>query len=290
MGNEKERFEKINKVGIIGILGNISLLILKATTGFLFKSQAMIADSMNSAGDIFSSVMTTIGNRIASIPSDTDHNLGHGKAEYIFSMFISIAMVLVATKLLFDDISNLIKQENEITFSWLLVVAAILTIVIKFSMFMYTYIQSKKIKSVLLEANMKDHRNDVIVATFTLISIIASKFGYGMIDDVVGIGISIWIAYTGIKIFIESYDILMDRSIDEETKNKIIKIVKKYPEIKKYNHLNSSPVGIKYMISISIFVDGNMSTFASHEIANKLEKEITELNNIQLTIVHVNPI
>lgn len=125
MENEKERFEKINKVGIIGILGNITLLILKATTGFLFKSQAMIADSMNSAGDIFSSVMTTIGNRIASIPRDTDHNLGHGKAEYIFSMFISIAMVLVATKLLFDDISNLIKQENEITFSWLLVVAAI---------------------------------------------------------------------------------------------------------------------------------------------------------------------
>ena len=63
MENEKERFEKINKVGIIGILGNITLLILKATTGFLFKSQAMIADSMNSAGDIFSSVMTTIGNR-----------------------------------------------------------------------------------------------------------------------------------------------------------------------------------------------------------------------------------
>ena len=80
---------------------------------------------------------------------------------------------------------------------------SILTIAIKFSMFMYTYIQSKKIKSVLLEANMKDHRNDVIVATFTLISIIASKFGYGLIDYVVGIGISIITAiliYTAQKI------------------------------------------------------------------------------------------
>lgn len=290
MENEKERFKKINMAGIIGIIGNILLLFLKATTGFIFKSQAMIADSMNSAGDIFSSIMTTIGNRIASTPSDTDHNLGHGKAEYIFSMFIAIAMILVSAKLLFDDISNLINHENEITFSWLLVIAAILTIVIKLGMFTYTYIQSKKIKSILLEANMKDHRNDVIVAIFTLISIIASKFDYGVIDDVVGIGISIWIAYTGIKIFIQSYDILMDKSIDEDTRNRIIKIVEKYPEIKKYYHLNSSPVGVKYMISISIFVDGNMSTFASHEIANKLEKEITGLNNIQLTIVHVNPI
>lgn len=199
-------------------------------------------------------------------------------------------MILVSAKLLFDDISNLVNHKNEITFSWLLVIAAILTIAIKLGMFTYTYIQLKKFKSILLEANMKDHRNDVIVAIFTLISIIASKFGYDMIDDVVGIGISIWIAYTGIKIFIESYDILMDKSIDEYTRNKIIKIVEKYPEIKKYDHLNSSPVGIKYMISISIFVDGNMSTFASHEIANKLEKEITGLNNIQLTIVHVNPI
>ena len=290
MANDEKRFEVTKKAGIIGIVGNIILLIIKATTGFIFKSQAMIADSMNSAGDIFSSIMTAIGNKISSEPKDDDHNLGHGKAEYIFSMLISIAMILVASKLLIDDVVGLIKGENEIVFSWLLVGTAIATIVIKSIMFIYTYIQSKKFKNILLEANMKDHRNDCIVASFTLISIILAKFGITMFDNIVGIGISIWIAYTGIKIFIESYNTLMDKSLDEETKKKIIDIIKKYPEIKKYDHFNTSPVGVKYMVSVSIFVDGNLNTYESHKIADNLEKEISKLSNIELTIVHVNPI
>ena len=116
----EEKFKITKKAGIYGIIGNIFLLIIKATIGILSKSQAMIADSVNSAGDIFASLMTFIGNRIASAPNDEDHNLGHGKAEYIFSMFISIAMILVSAKLLFDSIITLISG-SKIQFSQLLV-------------------------------------------------------------------------------------------------------------------------------------------------------------------------
>ena len=77
-----KKFLETKKAGIYGIIGNIFLLIIKAIIGFISNSQAMIADSMNSAGDIFASLMTFIGNKIASAPVDDDHNLGHGKAEY----------------------------------------------------------------------------------------------------------------------------------------------------------------------------------------------------------------
>ena len=70
----------------------------------------------------------------------------------------------------------------------------------------------------------------------------------------------------------------------------ILDIVKKYKDIQKYNHFSSTPVGYKYLISISIFVDGNMSTFESHAIADKLEKEINQLDSVYLAIIHVNPI
>ena len=72
-----DRFESTQKASILGIIGNIFLLIIKSTVGIFTKSQAMIADSVNSAGDIFSSLMTFLGNKIASKPSDDDHNLGH---------------------------------------------------------------------------------------------------------------------------------------------------------------------------------------------------------------------
>ena len=101
----EERFNLTKKAGIYGIIGNIFLLTIKAITGFVFKSQSMIADSFNSAGDIFASLMTFVGNKISSVPNDEDHNFGHGKAEYIFSMFIGISMIFVACKLLYDSIS-----------------------------------------------------------------------------------------------------------------------------------------------------------------------------------------
>ena len=103
-----DRFTATKKAGIFGIFGNIFLLVIKATVGFISGSQAMIADSFNSAGDIFSSLLTFIGNKIASKPYDEDHNLGHGKAEYIFSMLISIAMILMSLVIIKDAILSLI--------------------------------------------------------------------------------------------------------------------------------------------------------------------------------------
>lgn len=284
----EERFKLTKKAGIYGILGNIFLLIIKAITGFIFKSQSMIADSFNSAGDIFASLMTFIGNKISSAPDDEDHNFGHGKAEYIFSMFIGISMVFVAAKLLYDSISTLILGSN-LEFSWILIIVCIITIITKLALFIYTKKALKKCNNILLESNMKDHKNDCIVTTFTLISIILSLFGIYWFDSIVGIGISIWIGYTGISIFLESYNVLMDISIDEKTKDLILDIIHSYKDIKKVESISSSPVGAQHIIFITVCLDGNMTTFESHSLANSIEETVSKLDNVYKTIVHVEP-
>lgn len=283
------RFEVTKKAGMYGIIGNVFLLIIKAMVGFASNSQSMIADAANSASDIFASLMTFIGNKIASEPGDKTHNFGHGKAEYIFSLFISISMMVVALKLLYDAILSLIIH-SELTFSWLLVIVCMITIVIKFFLFLYTNKLSRNEHNILLEANKKDHRNDCIVTTFTLISILLSLVGIHWFDGVVGIGISFWIFITGLKIFIESYNILMDISIDENTKNQIKELIKKYSQIQKIDEISSTSVGYQHIIVLTIYVDGNMSTFDSHTLADHLENDITKLENVYQTIIHVNPI
>ena len=105
-----QRFKSVKIASILGIAGNLFLLIIKGIIGFITNSQAMIADAFNSAGDIFSSLMTFIGNKIASKPKDDDHNLGHGKAEYIYSMLISIAMILMAIIILKDSFMVIINN------------------------------------------------------------------------------------------------------------------------------------------------------------------------------------
>ena len=284
-----DRFESTQKASIFGIIGNIFLLIIKTIVGIMTKSQAMIADSVNSAGDIFSSFMTFVGNKIASKPSDDDHNLGHGKAEYIFSLLVSISMIIVAVKLLQNSVVALINQTGY-TFSWWLVVICIVTIITKLSLYIYTHSLAKKHNNILLEANAKDHINDCVATTFNLIAALLSLVGILWFDGIVGTGISVWILWSGINIFLESYNVLMDKTISCENKQKVFDIIKKYKEIKKVEHFNATPVGYKYQISFTIYVDGNLSTFESHEIANRLEKELSKLDEIYLAIIHVNPI
>ena len=80
----EQKFKATKKAGILGIFGNLFLLIIKMFIGLATNSQAMIADAVNSASDIIASLMTFIGNKISSEPQDDTHNFGHGKAEYIF--------------------------------------------------------------------------------------------------------------------------------------------------------------------------------------------------------------
>lgn len=284
-----DRFIITKKAGIYGIIGNIFLLIIKTIMGFISHSQALIADSFNSAGDIFASLMTFIGNKIASVPHDKDHNLGHGKAEYIFSMFISISMILISAKLLYDSVVTLIVG-SKLTFSWFLIIVCVITIVTKLCLFFYTKKAYKKHNNILLEANMKDHKNDCIITTFTLISILLTLFDIYWFDSIVGIGISIYICYTGVSIFIESYNVLMDISLDDKTKDLIFDIVNTYKEIKGIDDIISTPVGDRYLVFLTISLDGNMSTFESHELADNLENTVNALDKIYKTVVHVNPI
>lgn len=284
-----DKFEETKKASLLGILGNIFLLVIKGSIGFITKSQAMIADTANSAGDIFASVMTSIGNKIASEPKDDSHNFGHGKAEYIFSLFISISMIIVATKLLYDSAYSLINH-NIVEFSWFLVLVCIVTIVVKFLLFIYTDKLCKKYNSILLEANSKDHRNDCFVTSFTLISVLANLIGIHWLDGIVGSGISIWIIITGAKIFLDSFNILMDKSLDEDTKDLILNIIKNFDDVQSIASFYTAPVGYEYLVVLTICVDGNMTTFDSHKLADTLEHEINKLNKIYSTTIHVNPI
>ena len=285
-----KRYKDIKLASILGILGNIFLLIIKSIVGFISGSQAMIADSLNSAGDIFSSLMTYIGNKIASKPSDDDHNMGHGKAEYIYSMLISIVMIYTCVIMFKDSLLTIIYNKTY-NFSIWLIIVCIITILTKLALYIYTYKLSKKYNNLLIKANSKDHIYDVVITSINLISCLLTLLDIYIFDGIVGILISIWIFINGIKIFIESYHVLMDKAMDEETKKEVYDIIKKHKEIKNVIHFNSTPVGYKYQISLTIFVDGNLSTFESHEIANKLEKEIiNSIESIYLAVIHVNPL
>lgn len=277
-----------SKVGIYGVIGNIFLFLIKFFIGIVSKSQAMIADSINSATDIFASFMTFIGSKISSVPNDDDHNFGHGKAEYIFSMLISISMMALSVKIFYDSLLSIINN-SKIIFSKTLIIVCIITILTKLGLYIYTKVINKE-NNLLVRANMIDHRNDILLTSLTLLAIILSYFNIYWIDGVVGMFIGIWIFLSSINIFIESYNILMDEAIDVDSKDLILAILKENKDIKRIGTLYSVPIGNKYIVVLTIYVDGNMKTNKSHAIADEMSETIVSIiPKIQNVIIHVEP-
>lgn len=284
------RYESTKKVSFLGIVGNIFLLIIKFIVAVFSHSEAMMADAINSAGDIFSSAMSYIGNKIACVPSDEDHNFGHGKAEYIFSMFISIFMILVGMKILFSSVMAIIKGDT-FQFSIYLIIVCLVTILVKLFLYLYSRNMFLKHQNILIKATMKDHRNDILLTSGTLLSVILGYFGYYFFDGIFGSITSIYIIFTGVGIMIEAYRVLMDASISKKDKNFIIDFILKYPEVIKVEDFYTVPVGYKYVVVLTIDLDGNLSTFASHDIADYIEKELVKnFKKIYKVIIHVNPV
>ena len=284
------RYESTKRVSFLGIIGNIFLLIIKFIVAIFSHSEAMMADAINSAGDIFSSIMSYIGNKIACIPSDEDHNFGHGKAEYIFSLFISIFMILVGVKILFDSIMAIVQGEI-FTFSIYLILVCIITILVKLGLYLYARKSFLYHHNILVKATMKDHRNDILLTSGTLLSVILGYFGYYFFDGIFGSITSVYIIITGIGILMESYRVLMDASISKKDKDFIIDFILSHSDVLKVEDFYTIPVGYKYVVVLTIDVDGNLSTFDSHGIADSLEKEIVrQFKKVYKVIIHVNPV
>lgn len=283
---------KINataKVGIIGIIGNLFLFIIKIIVAIISKSQAMLADSINSGTDILSSLMTLIGGKLAAEAPDKGHNYGHAKAEYVFSLIISIIMGYLAIKIAWDGANSLINK-NIFSISWYLVCVCVITMITKYLLYKYTRNIGKKEEDILILANAQDHKNDILVTASVLIGIVVAFLKVYWLDGVIAIGIAIRIFYVAIDFFVQSYTVLIDKSMDDEEVEKIENIIKEYKNIDHIDKITSKATGKNFIVIIKVSVDGNMTVNESHQIAGKLKADVMKLKNVHDVIVHINPV
>ncbi|MCX8075320.1 MAG: cation diffusion facilitator family transporter [Clostridia bacterium] len=283
-----DRYKKTKNIAVLGIVANLFLSVIKLIVGITSNSQSMLADGFNSVGDVFSSLMTYIGNKISSKPKDSFHPYGHGKSEYIFSMLIGLSLIIIAINIMGRSINAYLNNTHLIYSKWLIIVG-IVTIVIKAILFVYTKYVGKKYNNILVIANSEDHRNDVILTSGTLISILLSELNIFWFDSLVGIIIAAWIMYTGAKLFKIAYYVLMDTGIDFSLNQKITDIVLEIDGIDHIDDITAKPTGYKFLVVIKVSVDGNMTVNESHKIAGIVRSSINGIENVQDTIVHINP-
>ncbi len=279
---------EVKRVGAIGVIANLFLLCIKFIVGFVFRSQGLIADAINSFGDVFSSIVTFVGGKISSKPADDDHEFGHGKAEFVASLLIGIFMVFVSFKTIRSGFDSIINKESLI-FSLILLIVPIITILVKGLLLMYCKRLAKTNNSLLLEANAKDHRNDILLSLGVLIGIVASKYGYTYVDGLVGIAISGVIVVTGLMIIKEAYDVLIDKCIDADKVDEMRKSIEELHGVNHVDSIKSKPTGTLHMMVIKVSVNPDMTVRESHKIAGQIRELVCRNDDVYDAVVHINP-
>lgn len=274
---------------MVGIISNVFLVVLKITIGLIINSLAVVADGLNNLSDSISSLVSLVSFKIANRPADKDHPFGHGRIEYVAALIVSFLILLVGYEILKQSIGNIINPKA-LDFNPLLIGFLILSVFIKVWQMLVNRKVGIKINSETLIATATDSRNDILVTGGMITAIIISFLFDINLDGYISLLIGIFILYSGINIGKDVVSVLMGKSIKKEDADKIKEAVLKYEGILGVHDLISHTYGPTYsMVSLHAEVAENESIEVSHELIDKIEREVGEELGIFL-VIHMDPV
>ncbi len=280
----------VKRVSFITIVLNILLAILKLLAGIISNSSAMISDAVHSFSDVGTTVIAYVGILISNKDEDESHRYGHERIECIASILLSMILFIVGLEIGISGIEALIKNNYSKIPGIFAIIAAIASIIIKELMFQYTIIASRKVKSNALKADAWHHRSDSLSSIGALIGIVLSRCGFPYFDKIACIIIAIIICKIAFDIFMDATNKLVDKSCDEETLEKIKKLVMKQNGVMGIDDIKTRIFAEKIYVDLEISADGEKTLNETHEIAEKVHDIIEEkFENVKHCMVHVNP-
>lgn len=291
---EKDRFKKAEFAAIMGIVGNIFLAIVKWIIGTYANSRALIADAVNSASDVAGSLAVYYGIKVSKQPPDEDHPYGHGKAELIAAIIVSVLLLVVGIEIGRSSIEAFFQPVSPPKL--MAIFAVVMAIVVKESLFRYNYKLGKELRSDALVVNAYEHRSDVYASFAVLIGIGASILGGKMdidwlvyADPIAGLFVSILIIKTAWKLGKESIHNTMDHVLHDEETEEFREVIETISGVKAINELHAREHGHYVIIDLKIAVDPHITVEEGHLIGKAVKKKLLELANVQNVLVHINP-
>ena len=285
----KVRGAYANLAGIVGIVTNLILFIIKLSVGLFSNSISILADAFNNLSDAASSIITIVGFKMANKPADAEHPFGHGRIEYITAMIVSFMVMLVGLQFVKTSFQKIINP-TLVTFELLPFILLLISIGFKFWLSKFNKSIGNKINSSTLKATATDAMGDVFTSTTVVISFLISKFTTLPIDGYIGIVVALAIVYSGFSLIKETLSPLLGEPPDPVLVSDITDMVMSYDNITGIHDLivhNYGPGRI--MASIHAEIPSNIDIMEIHHIIDTAEREISKKLNIYL-VIHMDPI
>lgn len=287
--NEKKIVRQITAAGIAG---NIVLVIFKLFAGITGKSEAMISDAVHSLSDIFATFIAYIGVRISKKAPDVAHPYGHDRFECLASMALGIILLCTGIGIGISGFTSIIQKKyvNAAAPSAIALIAAIVSIITKESMFWYTRFYAKKLNSSAFMADAWHHRSDALSSVGSLIGIAGARLGFKVLDPVASVVICLFILKVGFDILKDAVSKMLDTSCGEKWDSSVKTLILSQPGVISVDLLQSRKFGDKIYLDAEIAVNGSLTLFEAHKIAeqvhDKVEKQYPEIKHI---MIHENP-
>lgn len=290
-GNPADPIERQRLGEFEGVLSTVVSVILslgKAVLGLWSGSISLIADSMNNAADIASSLVIAFSCRWARRPGDRRHPFGHGRLETIATFVLSLFLLVVALQVGIAGVRRLWRPEPTETPGWLLVALG-LTIALKSALARFAYVAARLSRSSVIEADSWNHRFDILATSLVFIALFGSRAGYPRLDGWAAIAVAAFIAGTGIRFSRSALSVLIGERADDEQMAQIQSIAASVSGVQGVHDVLVHSYGDARLISLHIEVDASLSLLAAHAMAEEVERRIARETSAKV-IVHTDPV
>lgn len=276
---------------VIGIAANALLAAIKGIAGYLGNSYALIADAIESASDIISSLVVFSGLRIASRPRDRNHPYGHGKAEPIAAMIVSFFLFGAAATIIFQSIHEIITPHHAPASFTLLVL--IVVVAVKETLFRFVIRVAQDVHSTAVATDAWHHRSDAITSAAAFIGISIALIGgkgYESADDWAALFASVIIIYNAYRLFRPALDEVMDAAPPASVEMLIRASALSVNGVVALDKCYIRKMGMEYLVDLHVVVNGGLTVRDGHLIGHNVKDSVmANIHSVADVLVHIEP-
>jgi cation diffusion facilitator family transporter len=284
-----ERFDQADRIIKTGFWVNAILMVMKLAAGYWGKSDAVFADGIESACDFIAIFATMVALKLGRQPFDANHPYGHGRAESLAALLVSLVICATGGWILVESSMALLGGHFK-TPGQIAVYAAAATIVIKEWLYRFSTKAGKMLESPALLAIAKDHRKDAVTSVSTLVGVIGAFFGVGFMDPLAAGLTSFFILHVGYQTFREAAHDLMDGTVPADFIDALQTLAESVAHVEHVHEMRARRSGQYMIVDLKLEMDPDMTVKQSHDVATAVKKLIFDhYPAVGDVMIHINP-
>ena len=278
-------------LGILAICINVTLMVVKIGVGLIGNSYALVADGIESASDIFSSLITWAGFQLSLKPADDNHPYGHGKVESLAGMFSGTALLVAAVVIAYSSVHEILTPHHAP--AWFTLPVLVGVVLVKEFLSRRVLLASDELDSNALRGDAWHHRSDAITSGAAAIGIavaLAGGPGYEAADDWGALAACVVIVINGVLILRRSLHDVLDGNVSADLHQTLDGVARATPGVVSTEKCRIRKSGVDLFVDIHVRVPPSMTVVEGHRVSHDVKRRLLlENGRIRDVLVHIEP-